>query len=143
MPDITPRESVWSVPQSWQGLYLVLFTVQFFACAGVVTWYQVASNTEDSAVETFFAIGQVMAALVIMIVAHTLIIVEVIVMLSERYLARRFEQGRARGRAEGRTAVLAELREWERRRQEAKEKGEPFDEPLPTINLEGGPNGRK
>ena len=46
-------------------------------------------------------------------------------------LAEAKERGREEGGAQGRKQVIAEFREWNARRLEAKAKGEPFDEPLP------------
>ena len=41
------------------------------------------------------------------------------------------EEGRVAGRVEGRAELLAEIREWDRRRREAEARNEPFDEPPP------------
>ena len=91
------------------------------------------------------------------IVAQTVIIVEVMVMISERYLARRYRQGRteglaegraegltegrAEGQAEGRTEAMAEaqtrLDAWNRLRLEAQERSEVFNQPPPSFVTPG------
>ena len=67
-------------------------------------------------------------------------------MLSERYLKRRYREGRAEGRAEGRTEGLEEgleeerksWVEWNKRREEAAARGEDFNEPPPSANGKEG-----
>lgn len=54
------------------------------------------------------------------------------IMVTARYLTDKWLTPlREKLRAEGREQVMAEIREWNRRRLEAEKKGEPFDEPLP------------
>ena len=43
------------------------------------------------------------------------------------------EMGREQGRELGREALAAEVADWNRRRLEAEERGEPFDEPPPGV----------
>ncbi len=50
-------------------------------------------------------------------------------MLAERYLKRRFDEGRT----EGRTEMQAKWEEWNRRREEALAENRPFDEPPPSM----------
>ena len=59
-------------------------------------------------------------------------------MLSERYLKRRYEEGKAEGRAE----VSRAWEEWNQRRIAAENAGEKFNEPPPSgRNGEQGPAG--
>ena len=60
-------------------------------------------------------------------------------MLSEWYKRARFEEGRSAGQSEGRAlereawqAWWGKLEEWEKRRADAVEKGEPFTDPRPV-----------
>ena len=61
-------------------------------------------------------------------------------MLAERYLRRRYkegreegrEEGRKEGRKEGREELAAEWRAWIKERGEAEAKGEKFDKPPPS-----------
>jgi hypothetical protein len=68
---------------------------------------------------------------------QTVIIVEVMVMISERYLARRYRQGRAEAMVE----AQARLDAWNRLRLEAQERGEVFDQPPPSF-VTPGPGGK-
>ena len=49
----------------------------------------------------------------------------------EKFKAELVAQGEARGKAAGRAALAAEVEDWNRRRLEAEERGEKFDEPPP------------
>ena len=60
-------------------------------------------------------------------------------MLAERYLRRRFEEGKKEGRklARQRTLKYAEkVQAWVQEGVEAAEKGEPFDKPMPEYDDE-------
>ena len=136
--DLQLRESIWSVRASWQSKYLILFGLQLAICFGLVVWYEITQNTEDSAIETFFSIGDRLSPFIIVIAAESLLLLEIFIMLSERYLLKRYKEGRAEGRAEGLAEGLAEAQvkidAWNKRRMEAEAKGEAFDEPLPKLN---------
>lgn len=76
-------------------------------------------------------------------------------MLAERYLKKRYAEGRAEGEAEGRAEGRAEgeevahslyppeIREWNRRRLEAEARGEDFNEPPPSVNGRSGESGER
>jgi hypothetical protein len=159
------RESIWSVPVGWQDYFWSLFALQFSACVGLITWYEVSHSAGRHPVEIFIAIGRGILPFIPVIVAQTVIIVEVMVMISERYLARRYRQGRTEGlaegraegltegraegqaegrtegQAEGRTEAMAEaqtrLDAWNRLRLEAQERGEVFNQPPPSFVTPG------
>jgi hypothetical protein len=135
------RESIWSVPVGWQDYFWSLFALQFSACVGLITWYEVSHSAGRHPVEIFIAIGRGILPFIPVIVAQTVIIVEVMVMISERYLARRYRQGRTEGLAEGRTEAMAEaqtrLDAWNRLRLEAQERGEVFNQPPPSFVTPG------
>lgn len=68
---------------------------------------------------------------------------EVTKMLAERYLRRRFEEGKEEGFEEGKALerkhsrrYAQKLRAWNQERLEAAEKGELFDKPMPEIDDE-------
>lgn len=52
--------------------------------------------------------------------------------LAERYLRRRFQEGKQQGVEEGIQLLAEKVKEWNERRLEAKRRGEDFNEPLPT-----------
>ena len=121
-----------NVDRSREGWYLGLFSVQCLACLALLIWYEVADNTTDNALATVIAIGKGMGQLVIVVAAWTVTLLEGYSMLAERYLRRRYREGRAEGRAEERAERDVEWATWLMRRQEAEARGEPFDEPSPA-----------
>ena len=121
---MTSRESIWSVPQSWRELYFVAFSIQFIVCTGFIAWYETFVNAGDSAYETFAATGRVAAPFVVLIAAETIILVEVLFMISERYLRKRYMQGQ--------TDTHKQWEAWNNRRLAAEAEGRPFDEPPPS-----------
>ncbi len=133
---MTDRESIWTVPRAWRGLYFVLFSVQVIVCAGLVIWHEVFLKSEDSALETFMAIGRGAAPFVLVVAAETVILVEVLFMLSEWYLERRYRQGRVEGLADRQRMWEA----WNNRRMAAEAEGKSFDEPPPSLPTQD--NGR-
>ena len=125
---MTGRESIWSVPQTWRELYFILFFIQVVVCTGLVIWYEVFVNTGDNGYETFMAIGRGASPFVVVIAGQTVILVEALFMLSERYLQRRYRQGKAEGLSEG----YKQWEAWNNRRMSAEAEGRPFDEPPPS-----------
>ena len=137
---MTDRESIWTVPRAWRGLYFVLYSVQVIVCAGLVIWHEVFLKSEDSALETFMAIGRGAAPFVLVVAAETVILVEVLFMLSEWYLERRYRQGKTEGRVEGLAEEYRRWEAWNNRRLAAEAQGLPFDEPPPSLPTQD--NGR-
>ena len=87
------RESIWSVPAEWRDLYWWLFSAQIILCALLISYYEIVLNTADGAFDTFIVIGRGSSSFVVLAAAETVILVEVISMLSERYLKKRFRDG--------------------------------------------------
>ena len=138
------RESIWSISPRWKTAYFVLFSVQSLAGAGLLSWYEIAQQTEDSAVETVLAIISGMAEVGVAAAVVTVVTTEVAqnVMVTGEYLRQKLveplkEKQRAEGRAKGREEGRAEEREaweaWNRRRMAAESEGKPFDEPPPSL----------
>ena len=105
--------------------------MQLIICLGLLTWFEVGYQRDDGSLATVIAIGQGMAPLVVVVTATTVVILEGSTMLAERYLQRRYEEGQAKGRAEGMADEAARWRAWNARRLEAEREGRPFDEPPP------------
>ena len=139
--DRESRESIWSVPARWQTIYFTLFNVCFLAGMALTVSHECClDRSPDGAVKSLLDIIQGGATAAVFSAATALVVTEGWTMLStmlstmltrktEEYLAERYEQGRAAGRAE----ALVALEEWNRRRLAAEAKGEPFDEPLPSA----------
>ena len=112
---VRSRESIWSVLAGWQNYYWGMFSVQFAACIILVTRHEVWVRDQDSLVDTLTAIGQRMAPITLVIAAQTIVVVEIMVMISEVFLEWRYKRGLARGLAQG----LAQGREENRDQIEA------------------------
>ena len=149
MPD-SDRVSIWSIAKPWVTLFYILFAIQIVGVVCLVSWREIFIKTDDTAVETALAIGAGSAPNIITAAAVSLVIVllaEVIVMLAEPYLRRRFQKGKAegieegiqQGRAEERARsqrYVSRLRAWTESRIKAAEEGVPFDEPMPEYDDE-------
>ena len=124
------RESIWSVGKGVKHFYFALFIVQF----GAGTIWTVAQGVDNPA-----ALWQVLASLAITAAAVSMVVTE-----TGRYLmvlAAAFEEWREKRRREQIARAVAETRresdaEWEawlQRREQAEQRGEPFDEPPPSA----------
>jgi len=137
------RESIWSISPRWKTAYFLLFSVQSLAGTGLLSWYEIAHRTEDSAVETVLAIISGVAEVGVAAAVATVVTTEVTqnVMVTGEYLRQKLveplkEKQRAEGRAEERAAWEA----WNRRRLAAESEGKPStsrprrsDRVLPTA----------
>lgn len=104
----------------------------------LVAWYEVSYGNHQSLLETAIAVGGNAGMAAPLIPLTAVLIVSVLdtlggfIMVTARYLTDKWLKPLIeKRRAEGREQVMAEVREWNRRRLEAERKGEPFDEPLP------------
>ena len=128
-----PRESIWSVSKGVKHVYFALFIVQF----GAGTVWTVLQGMESLA-----ALWQVLSSLAITVAAVSMVLTE-----TGRYLmvlAAAFEEWREKRRqeqiaravavakAEERRESDAEWEAWNQRRVQAEQRGEPFEEPLPS-----------
>ena len=137
MPD-SDRVSIWSIARPWGTIYYVLFSLQITGVICLVSWREIFIKTDDTAVDTILAIGTGSAPNVLTAAAVSLVLVllaEVITMLAEPYLQRRFRAGKEEGIKEGRR-YASEVKAWNERRLNAEAKGKPFDEPMPEIDYD-------
>jgi hypothetical protein len=58
---------------------------------------------------------------------------DVILLISERYKERRYQEGVAKGLAEGAAKMARKWQDWNNRRLAAESRGEQFDEPTPAV----------
>ena len=84
-------------------------------------------NGKDG-LSTFVAVLGGMPGIITLSTASTIVFLEGLEMLSERYLKRRYEEGKAEGRAE----VSRAWEEWNQRRIAAENAGMEFNEPPPS-----------
>ena len=100
--------------------YIILFLIQFLIVLSLVVWHEVGRVTTDGVVETTLSILQRMGGTVALFVVMTYVVIEGSRMLAEKYEQRRYEEGKAEGRAEGVAAVLDVLDENTRKEVERK-----------------------
>ena len=130
------RESIWSISPRWKTAYFLLFSIQSLVGTGLLSWYEIAHRTEDSAVETVLAIISRMAEVGVAAAVATVVTTEVAqnVMVTGEYLRQKLVKPlKEKQRAEGRKENHAAWEEWNRRRMAAESKGEPFDEAPPSL----------
>ena len=101
------------LPRHREGWFLFVFAVLFVAGAILTIIFERENRS----------LVELIAAASIGSVAATTLLVEGGAMLAERYLKRRFEEGKEEG--------LEAARQWDARRKKALERGEEFTEPPP------------
>ena len=135
------REPIWTVPADWRETYFILFNVQIIIGLGLITWNEVAGRrASDNFVDVLVAVCQSMAPVIITIAGVTIVMVEALRMLSERYLRRRFRQGKEEGREEGLAEGQRRMEEWARQLIEDGLLPPDIEIPSPDSN---GSNGKK
>ncbi len=111
----------------------------------MVAWHEAVHGGHAQAVEYLKAVGRDSSHMVQMFILNTIGVVELgrlIMVLAqgiadrlnerrEKFKAELIAQGEAQGKAAGRAELAAEIADWNRRRLEADERGEDFDEPPP------------
>ncbi len=140
--------------------YILSYAILYLVGVGLLSWYEITQK-EQGVVETCLAIvtgsSQIGAGIAMAIAS----IEGVIMVIASYFIAKWKERGRAegeeqgrvegeeqgrvegekRGRAEGEKRGREEIQEmwesWNQRRLEAEGRGEPFDEPPPTLNSNG------
>ena len=115
------------VGEGREGRFLIVFLLQYLTFSGFLAYHEIVAVPTD-AITTMLAILVGMAAIGFVSAINTVAIVEGIDMLAERYLKRRYQTGKAEGRAE----TNREWEAWNQRRIDAERAGEVFDEPLPS-----------
>ena len=142
-PEPPARVSIWSVTADLLPVYLTLFDILGTIGVIYVVWYNIWELTTDSVHATIWGI---ITGVVTVGFASAIIIILALemgknAMIVGTYFERKFKLRRelelAAAREEARADGIAEfnalLDDWEKRRGEAREKGEPFDEPPPRL----------
>ena len=148
----TTRVSIWSVTADVLPAYLTLFDILATIGVSYVVWYNIWELTADSVHATIWGIitGIVTVGFASAIITILTLEIRKNAMIMGTYFERKIkrrrelelaearEEARQEGRAEERKGNIAELNaliaDWVKRRDEAREKGEPFDEPPPTLS---------
>lgn len=129
------RESIWSVTEGWQRLYLTLFLILHFAGSAVVVWHEVFGlGAGGGVIQSLADIGAGLAAMSVAAAGTSLGITEVLVLstIVERKLSERLRERRERIRREAITERDALWQAWYERLQAALDSGEAFTEPPPS-----------
>ena len=113
------------LPKHSEGWFLLLFSVQFVLGLVLVVDYVGPDSRiwPDRIVEVL----KLMPYVIVVGATTTTMAVEVVFMLAERYLRRRFQEGKE----EGIRMLSEKVRAWNERRLEAERRGEEFNEPPP------------
>ena len=138
------RESIWSVSATWKTAFFSLFSVSTLTTSCLITAHLIANRGDASIMETYMAITEKVfvngGALGLTIYAITETLETAMVLanylrqnLLEPLKERQRMEGRVEGREEGRVESYAEWRAWNDRREKAAARGEPFDEPPPSL----------
>ena len=107
-----------------EGRFLSVFLLQYIVgITGIsLLWWRGPSID-------YLEAAKLLTPLIILATAHSVIIVEGIPMLAERFLKRQYNEGKAVGVANQNRA----WEEWLKRKKEAEGNGELFDEPMPSM----------
>ena len=151
----TTRVSIWSVTADVLPAYLTLFDILATIGVSYVVWYNIWELTADSVHATIWGIitGIVTVGIASAIITILTLEIRKNAMIMGTYFERKIklrrelelaearaeakEEARAEARVEERRRTIAEFNAlidaWVKRRDEAREKGEPFDEPPPRL----------
>ena len=150
------RESIWSVSRRWKAIYFPLFTALTIIGAGYVVWHGITHRPPGDIHDAIVSIILRLAPTIIVSAGAGVVVTELgryAAMLSDilrektdKWIAKSRkedrEKARAGGLAEGHATGLAEMQKlwlgWNRRRLEHEARGEPFDEPPPSLNGDDG-----
>ena len=135
----TTRVSIWSVTADVLPAYLTLFDILATIGVSYVVWYNIWELTADSVHATIWGIitGIVTVGIASAIITVLILEIRKNAMIMGTYFERKIKRRRELELAEARASTIAEfnalLDDWEKRRDEAREKGESFDEPPPRL----------
>ena len=125
------------VGKTREGRFLIVFLLQFLTFSAFLAYHEVTAIPTD-AITTMLAILMGMAPLGFVSAVNTVVAVEGVEMLAERYLRKRYEaglkEGAEKGKAEGLTEAWQVWQTWNHRSLAAEKADHPFNEPPPTLN---------
>ncbi len=142
------RESIWSVSEQWKALYFPLFTALTIIGAGYVVWHGITHRPPGDIHDALVAIILRLAPTIIVSAGvsfvttelgrYTAMLSDVLREKTDKWIAKRRKEEREKIRAEGQEEAHAQRQklweDWNNRRMESAAKGEPFDEPPPSLN---------
>ena len=119
---------------------VAMFVVSFIAGMGFVSWYEIGQVRDDTALATFIAIvlkGEAVSV-VSAAIAGAFEGGAFIVVIAYEMVKRSFDRGEAQGRARALADARRQNEEYYKRMQEARERGEEFNEPPPMFGDDEG-----
>ena len=125
----------------WSVWVICLLTVIWTV---LTAWGEVSSRRHADILDTSLAVGSNAADSVPLIIIYSILGVMVgnfiagggimiMARATKDYLYDKIERQREKLREEGREALAAEVEGWNRRRLEAEKRGDPFNEPPPSV----------
>ena len=125
----------------WSVWVICLMTVIWTA---LTIWAEVSSRSHADILDTSLAVGSNAADSVPLIIIYSILGVMVgnfilgggimiMARATKDYLYDKIERQREKLREEGREALAAEVEAWNQRRLEAERRGDPFNEPPPSV----------
>ena len=121
------------VGKTREGRFLIVFLLQFLTFSAFLAYHEVTAIPTD-AITTMLTILMGMAPLAFVSAANTVVAVEGVEMLAERYLRKRYEAGLKAGEEKGKAEAWEAWEKWNQRRLAAESAGEQFNEPPPELN---------
>ena len=132
------RESIWSIGRKWLPWYLGVIFALTIGWTAFTAWFEASSGGHVGLAHTAYAVVRGTASAAPLIPIYALLIVTGLdtmggaTVVTYRYLSDKFLKPlHEKIRAEGREEANRLWAEWNRRREDAEAKGEPFDEPPP------------
>ena len=136
------RESIWSITPGMRVSYFIIFASVTVIGTALLVWNTITERGDASAsaiaLDIIFgisAIGVSAATIAITLTEGTRYIMVIAQWFEDTYIKpsreRREKKWRDAGKDAGRAELIAEIRDWEQRRNAATENGEDFTEPPP------------
>ena len=142
------RESIWSVSRRWKAVYFPLFTTLTIVGAGYVVWHGITHRPQGDVHDAIVAIILRLAPTLIVSAGASVVVTELgryAAMLSDilrektdKWIAKKRKEELEKATAQGRAERQELWQGWNRRRLAHEARGEPFDEPPPSLNGDNG-----
>ena len=113
-----------------EGWYLAIACAVFIPAVAVVLLGELGGV---QSAKKFIEVGKSILPWMVIAPGSAYLVVESVEMLAERYLRRRFREGKEEGKAEGKAEANRLWHLWYERLKAAQEEGKPFNEPPPDA----------
>ena len=130
------QEAVALFPEGWRTAYLVILGMLLGVGLGIAALEEFLWHGKIEFVVRILAVARHGGGVTPVSVLLAVFLTEAwrsMALLSEKLRDRIRDQGRREGRKEGQALASSRWRDWFERYEEARKKGEPFDEPPPDV----------